>query len=235
MAAAATPRAADGAAPPQTLALTVTAVDTTFVTEDHFIASVEMQLVGRAVRRGDGPRPRRLQRATTSARRTSAQPSIYDDPDSTDGTEQVDSPGYSSAVESYEYSKQPMNNIAFESGAGTSLLFGPVLNPTRRDRARTRCSSRRPGSRTWACEQQRRQPLRERRSSADNAARLAGPLADAAAVHVVEPGDRADATTTGCSLSSDDNPGAARRAARRRLRVRLHDAAPAEPRRAGRR
>src|SRR4029077_2712430 len=41
----------------------------------------------------------------------------------------IDLAGFSSAVESYEYSKQPMNNIAFESGAGTSLLFGPVLNP----------------------------------------------------------------------------------------------------------
>ena len=41
----------------------------------------------------------------------------------------IDLAGFSSAIESYEYSKQPMNNIAFESGAGTSLLFGPVLNP----------------------------------------------------------------------------------------------------------
>ena len=42
----------------------------------------------------------------------------------------IDLAGFSSAIESYEYSKQPMNGIAFESGAGTSLLFGPVLNPT---------------------------------------------------------------------------------------------------------
>src|SRR5580704_3803331 len=38
---------ADGSSPTsQTYALTVTAVDTTFDTEDHFIAAVEMQLSG---------------------------------------------------------------------------------------------------------------------------------------------------------------------------------------------
>src|SRR5262249_20905957 len=35
----------------------------------------------------------------------------------------------SMAIESYEYSKQPMNNTSFESGAGLSLQFGPLLNP----------------------------------------------------------------------------------------------------------
>ncbi len=38
--------------------------------------------------------------------------------------------GFGTAVESYEYSKQPMNNLALESGAGTSYLFGPLVNPT---------------------------------------------------------------------------------------------------------
>jgi hypothetical protein len=38
--------------------------------------------------------------------------------------------GFSTAVESYEYSKQPMNNLAFESGAGTSFLFAPLVNPS---------------------------------------------------------------------------------------------------------
>ena len=37
--------------------------------------------------------------------------------------------GYALAIESYEYSKQPMNNLSFESGAGLSLMFGPILNP----------------------------------------------------------------------------------------------------------
>src|SRR5450755_853418 len=38
--------ASDASTTGQTFALTVTAVDTTFVTEDHFIAAVEMQLSG---------------------------------------------------------------------------------------------------------------------------------------------------------------------------------------------
>ncbi len=38
--------------------------------------------------------------------------------------------GYALAVESYEYSRQPTNNLSFVSGAGLSLQFGPVLNPT---------------------------------------------------------------------------------------------------------
>src|SRR6185312_3542118 len=41
----------------------------------------------------------------------------------------IDLTGFSAAIESYEYSKQPMNLLAFESSAGTSLAFGPVVNP----------------------------------------------------------------------------------------------------------
>jgi hypothetical protein len=120
--------------PPQTMALDVTAVDTTFTTEDHFIASVEMQLSGE-------PFAEAMGRDLTGYSRDFicqdpvCQASLYFDPTApplADGGAfgAVDLPGFSSAVESYEYSKQPMNNIAFESGAGTSLLFGPVLDPT---------------------------------------------------------------------------------------------------------
>ncbi len=120
----------DGAPPPQTLALTITAVDTTFATEDHFIASVEMQLSGEPLAEAMGRDLGGYTRAFV-CQLDVCSPSIYVDPNDPDGTEQVDIPGYSSAIESYEYSKQPMNNIAFESGAGTSLMFGPVLNPNR--------------------------------------------------------------------------------------------------------
>src|SRR5436309_131003 len=41
----------------------------------------------------------------------------------------IDLTGFSAAIESYEYSKQPMNAIAFESSAGTSLAFAPLVNP----------------------------------------------------------------------------------------------------------
>ncbi len=115
--------------PPQTLALTVTAVDTTFATEDHFIAAVEMQLSGEPFAEAMGRDTGGYSRDYV-CQLDVCSPSVYVDPNDPDGTEQLDIPGYSSAVESYEYSKQPMNNIAFESGAGTSLLFGPVLNPT---------------------------------------------------------------------------------------------------------
>ena len=117
------------AATAQTYALTVTAVDTTFVTEDHFIAAVEMQLSGEPFAEAMG---RDLGGYTRdyACQDAACQASVYTDPSSSAGASVVDIPGYSAGVESYEYSKQPMNNIAFESGAGTSLLFGPVLNPT---------------------------------------------------------------------------------------------------------
>ena len=128
-AADAPPPRTDGATA-QTYALTVTAVDTTFVTEDHFIAAVEMQLAGEPFAEAMG---RDLGGYTRdyACQDAACQASLYADPalpDPGDGV--IDLPGFSSGVESYEYSKQPMNNIAFESGAGTSLLFGPVLNPT---------------------------------------------------------------------------------------------------------
>src|SRR5580698_2201957 len=117
--------------PPQTVALVVTAVDPTFATEDHFMASFEMQLSGE-------PLAEKMGRKLLGYRRDYAcqdsvcQASLYADPAlaHADHRERIDLTGYSAAVESYEYSKQPMNNVAFESGAGTSLLFGPVLNPT---------------------------------------------------------------------------------------------------------
>jgi hypothetical protein len=120
---------ADAPPPAQTYAVTVSQVDTTFVTEDHFIAAVEMQLSGEPFAEAMG---RDLGGYTRdyACQDPVCQASLYTDPSSADGTSVIDLPGYASAVESYEYSKQPMNNVAFESGAGTSLLFGPVLNPT---------------------------------------------------------------------------------------------------------
>ena len=55
---------------------------------------------------------------------------IYFDNSASSFGPRVDLAGFSSAVESYEYSKQPMNNLAFESGAGLSLAYGPLLDPT---------------------------------------------------------------------------------------------------------
>src|SRR5580704_6870755 len=125
--------------PPQTFQLTVTAVDTTFVTRDHFIASVEMQISGEPFAQAMGRDLSRYSRdfacQSTSPPGLPCSPSTYFDPALNNGVAggpngRIDLPGFASAVESYEYSKQPMNNIAFESGAGTSLAFGQVLNPT---------------------------------------------------------------------------------------------------------
>jgi hypothetical protein len=113
----------------QRYGLTVTSVDTTFVTEDHFIAAVEMQLAGEPFAESMGRDLGGYSR-DYACQDAACQASLYTDPSSTDGGTVIDLPGYGSGVESYEYSKQPMNNIAFESGAGTSLLFGPVLNPS---------------------------------------------------------------------------------------------------------
>src|SRR5580658_6673545 len=129
----------------QTFALSVTAVDRTFATEDHFIASVEMQLSGEPFAQAMGRQLAGFSR-NYACQGSVCSPSMYYNPSADGGVDAdirtatgasydgggglVDLAGFSSAVESYEYSKQPMNNVAFESGAGTSLLFGTVLNPT---------------------------------------------------------------------------------------------------------
>jgi hypothetical protein len=123
-----------GRPPPQTLQLNVTSVDTTFVTRDHFIASVEMQISGEPFAQAMGRNLNGFSR-DYACQLPYCQASIYYDPALNGGVAggpvgRVDLSGFSTGVESYEYSKQPMNNIAFESGAGTSLAFGPVLNST---------------------------------------------------------------------------------------------------------
>jgi hypothetical protein len=95
-------------------------MDTTFVVADHFLASIEMQISGE-------PFAQLLGRNLTGFNRFSKTTDQYTDPAT--GATITDVLGYASAIESYEYSKQPMNNTSFESGAGLSLQFGPVLNP----------------------------------------------------------------------------------------------------------
>jgi hypothetical protein len=83
-------------------------------------AAVEMQLAGEPLAEAMG-------RQLSGYSRDLRIPNVYFDPD---GGPRIDLAGFGTAVESYEYSKQPMNNLAFESGAGTSLLFAPLVNPT---------------------------------------------------------------------------------------------------------
>ncbi len=94
--------------------------DTRFVVAAHMRASREMQLSGE-------PFAELLGYNLMGFSRTSKTTDQYLDPQS--NTWRTDPLGYGLAVESYEYSKQPMNNLSFESGAGLSLMFGPVLNP----------------------------------------------------------------------------------------------------------
>ena len=91
-----------------------------FLTADHMLASIEMQISGE-------PFAELLGRKLGGYDRFSTKPDVYVDPAT--GVEMQDLIGFSTAVESYEYSKQSMNTLSFEAGAGLSLQFGPLLNP----------------------------------------------------------------------------------------------------------
>jgi hypothetical protein len=205
-----------GRPPPQTLQLKVTSVDTTFVTRDHFMASVEMQISGEPFAEAMGRDLGGYSR-DYACQLSDCQASIYHDPALNDGMSggpvgRIDLPGYSTAVESYEYSKQPMNNIAFESGAGTSLAFGPVLNA--------------PGATGTDALAALRGWVQRVIVEADTTARSASatvtpnnPLGWPGFwptlqpftqwdPHIAASGDNADSNGVLCSISSDDDPGA---------------------------
>ena len=205
------PAPASPAVTPQTFALTASAVDTTFVTRDHFIASLEMQLSGE-------PFARAMGRDLAGYSRDYITPDIYFDPALNRGAVgpmgRIDVVGFSTAVESYEYSKQPMNNVAFESGAGTSLAFGPVLNPERQAGQQAL-----QGLRAWV------QHLGGASNATSAAGRPLGPLVNEKATPdnplgwagfwptlqpfaSWNPAIKASNASTGCTISSDDDPGA---------------------------
>ncbi len=98
-------------------------VDTTFDVRDHFMAAVEMQLSGE-------PFAQTMGRNLAYYSRDHLPTNIYFDPSIPGNTGRVDLVGYSTAVESYEFSKQPLNNVGLESGAGLAAAFGPITNPT---------------------------------------------------------------------------------------------------------
>jgi hypothetical protein len=107
--------------PLPTTYFTAQTMDTRFNVADHFQASIEMQISGE-------PFSQLLGRNLTGFDRFNRVTDLYTDPAT--GETITDVLGYATAVESYEYSKQPMNNTSFESGAGLSLQFGPLVNPT---------------------------------------------------------------------------------------------------------
>jgi hypothetical protein len=195
----------------QSVELNVTAVDTTFVTRDHFIASVEMQLSGEPFAEAMGRDLAGYSRDFV-CQTSLCSPDIYHDPDLNGGVAggvvgRTDTAGYSSAVESYEYSKQPMNNIAFESGAGTALLFGPVVNPNAAVGAAAL-----QGLRDWE------QRLAVEANTTARAFRVAAtpgnPIGWPGFWPTLQPFTQWDPTihasdaSTGCTISSDDDPGA---------------------------
>ena len=98
-----------------------TSVDPRFTVREHFLAGVEMQLSGEPLAEILGRDLVAYERSYVPTDRYFLNGTLESNPDPA---------GYSMAVESYEYSKQPMNNLAFESGAGTSLVYGPLVNPT---------------------------------------------------------------------------------------------------------
>jgi hypothetical protein len=106
------------APPPPAVAITVTVDSTRFVTREHMLAAVEMQISGEPLAEAMG-------RDLTGYSRDLIPPDIYFD--ATQGGFWIDLAGFSTAVESYEYSKQPMNGLAFEYAAGTALAHAPLV------------------------------------------------------------------------------------------------------------
>jgi hypothetical protein len=90
--------------------------DIRFDTEAAMRAGVEMQTSGE-------PFAELMGRSLAGYDRNARAPDRYQHR----GRTIVDLTGYAAAVESYEYSRQPMNNVAFESGAGIALPFSPTL------------------------------------------------------------------------------------------------------------
>jgi hypothetical protein len=114
---------AGGAAPLPT-GLSAKITKTRFLTADAMLASIEMQISGE-------PFAELLGRDLGGYDRLSATTDNYTDPST--GMPGRDPLGFSLAVESYEYSKQAMNSLSFEAGAGLALMYGPVLNPAHAD------------------------------------------------------------------------------------------------------
>jgi hypothetical protein len=103
---------------PTPVAITATVGSTRFVTREHMLAAAEMQISGE-------PLAQIMGRELTSYSRDRLPTDLYFDQNL--ALAWTDLPGFSSAIESYEYSKQPMNMLAFESGAGTALAAGPLV------------------------------------------------------------------------------------------------------------
>jgi hypothetical protein len=179
--------------------ITIVARDTRFVVREHMLAAVEMQLSGE-------PFATAMGRQLADYSRDWLPPNIYFDVTSGSFGPRVDLVGFSSSVESYEYSKQPMNNLAFESGAGISLAYAALLDPT--GDGATGCANLRTAVQHLAGESNATARFVSATAMASN------PLGWPGIWPTLEPFESFDptiATTNSvsefCSITSDDDPG----------------------------
>jgi hypothetical protein len=200
--AAPAPRAiADASAPPPPPPVIVaTSRSTRFVVREHMIASIEMQLSGEPFAVAMGRDPSRYSRAYRP-------PNVYFDP-APGAAPRTDLAGFSSAIESTEYAKQPMNDLAFESGAGASLAFAPLLNPS--GNAANGCAALRASVQQLGAESGA-----TGRPYFSSTASTANPLGWPGMWPTVEPFESFDpaidptnAVAESCSITGDDDPGA---------------------------
>jgi hypothetical protein len=101
-------------------------IDPQFVTGAELFAGIEMQQSGE-------PFAESMGRVLAGYDRNNVVTDQYLPNPTQAGATQLDPTGYAAAVESYEYSRQPMNNLAFESSAGISLAFSPTLTGVARE------------------------------------------------------------------------------------------------------
>ncbi len=127
----------DGGVTRQTKTITATVGSTRFVTREHFIAAGEMQVSGE-------PFAEAMGRDLTNYSRDHLPPDLYFDTSPLANGPWIDLPGFSTAVESYEYSKQPMNNVALEAGLRDVPRVRPArrIPRVRRERRQRGCSRR---------------------------------------------------------------------------------------------
>jgi hypothetical protein len=103
------------------IAITTTVNSTRFVTREHMLAAAEMQISGEPLAEAMG-------RDLGQYARFLIPTDLYYDMSLQ--VRWIDLAGFSTGVESYEYSKQPMNGLGLEFGAGTSLAHAPLVNPS---------------------------------------------------------------------------------------------------------
>lgn len=196
----------------QSMRLSVSAVDRRFVTRDHFIAAVEMQISGEPLAEAMGRQLKGFSRDFV-CQEAVCSPNTYFDPALNGGVAgggnvgRTDIAGFASAVESYEYSKQAMNNIAFESGAGTSLAFGRVLNPNGLSNTDAQAALRAWVQHLAAQADATSSVVSAGPPTAQNPLGWPGLWLTLQPFASWDPKIAASNQSTGCVISSDDNPG----------------------------